>query len=141
MLVVRHYPWLVTPLLRVWLRAFVKYDDDGRCSCWLATVGAKETLPLLLEHLASAVMPDVAFEGVLLQCYRDGRAVTPCHADLAGSGFILSLGAARTFRLHRVRDLPGCGNYDLDVVNVQCVEGTPAGITRSCPTRTLRRRS
>ncbi len=122
---VRHCPDLVTPLLRTWLRAFVKYDDDGRGSCWLATTSKQvERLPLLLEHLASAIAPGVAFEGVLLQCYRDGQAVTPCHTDLTGFSFVLSLGAPRTFRIHRVRDLPGCGNYDLDVVNVQCVEGT-----------------
>ncbi len=121
---VRHYPEIVTPLLWVWLRAFVKYDDDGRCSCWLATTGSKP-LPLLLGNVARVIAPDRVFEGVLLQCYRDGQAVTPCHTDLTGFSFILSLGAPRTFRIHRT--LPGgygCGDYDLDVVSVQCVDGT-----------------
>ncbi len=126
MFIVRHHPWLVTPILRTWLRAFVKYDVDGRGSCWLATTSKQvEKLPMVLEHLASAIAPDVVFEGVLLQCYRDGRAVTPCHTDASGAGFILSLGASRTFRIHRILpDGYGCGDYDLDVVSVQCVEGT-----------------
>ncbi len=120
---IRHYPGLVTPLLRVWLRAFVKYDDDGRGSCWLATTGkCAETLPLLLGNLADAIMPDVVFEGVLLQCYRNGRAVTPCHTDAGGAGFILSIGAPRTFRIHR--GMFGCGADALDVVNIECIEGT-----------------
>lgn len=125
MLAVRHYPHLVTPALRSWVREFVKYDDDGRGSCWLATTGKEvQSLPVMLANVADAVMPVVQFESVLLQSYRDGRAITPCHADAAG-GFILSLGAPRTFRIHRVPFLPmGCGDRDLDAMTIECVEGT-----------------
>lgn len=112
MLSVRHYPELVTPALWAWLRALVRYDGEGRCSLWLPP-GA--TLPRIV---AEAVCPGVVFSGVLLQGYRDGRAVTPCHRD-PGGGFILSLGAARTFRVHR-----GNCAENLDPVSIACIEGT-----------------
>lgn len=122
MLAVRHYPELVTPALLSWLRGFVKYDDDGRGSCWLATAGGNGGLPIILAAVAEAVMPGVRFTGVLLQSYRDGSAVTPCHTDDGGTGdgFILSLGSPRTFRVHRIAD--GCETGD--AVHIQCVEGT-----------------
>ena len=128
MISVRHYPELVTPALRAWLRAFVTYDADGRGSCWLATIGKEaEALPAMLKGIADAVAPGRIWSGALLQCYRDGEAGTPCHTDASGTGFgfILSLGAPRTFRVHRVPSgASGCGDYDLDAALVQCIEGT-----------------
>ncbi len=121
MFAVRHRPELVTAALRAWLGGFVRYDDDGRGSCWLATCGRK-ALPVLLGKVAQAVMPGVVFPGVLLQSYRDGNAITPCHADASG-GFILSIGAARTFRIHRSRP-GGCDDPVADGITIECVEGT-----------------
>ena len=154
MFAVRHHPELVTPELRAYLRPFVRYDGDGRGCRTLAD----DRLPPELADAARAVAPGVAFSGVVLQCYRDGAAVTPCHTDhgITGFSFILSLGAARTFRIHRVGPgASGCGDYYLDALTVECVEGTALLMdgstdgsvsaatitTRSRRTRPSRRRS
>ena len=125
MLAVRPCPGLVTPALWAWLRPYVRDDDDGGGCLWLEMSGGKQTatLPLLLDRVARAVAPDAIFSGVLLQAYRDGRAVTPCHTDASGTGFgfILSLGAARTFRVHPTT--AACED-DRGAVAVECVEGT-----------------
>jgi alkylated DNA repair dioxygenase AlkB len=122
MLAVRHYPDLVTPGLRGWLSGLVKYDDDGRDSRWL--FDGSGPMPPELTALAVVVAPGATFSGVLLQAYRDGGAVTPCHTDKGGTGdgFILSLGAPRTFRIHPVA--AGACDDDLDAVRVECREGT-----------------
>jgi alkylated DNA repair dioxygenase AlkB len=122
MLAVRHYPQLVTPGLRAWLQAFARYDADGRGSVWLATCSKQvKKLPLLLANVANTVAPGLPFSGALLQCYHDGNAVTPCHTDAGGTGFsfILSVGATRTFRIHR-----GSCVDSLDAMTIECIEGT-----------------
>lgn len=132
MLEVRHYPELATPELWAWLQPHVGdyANSDGRRSKWLVE---SEALPLPLAAVARAVCPDVPpgrWTRVALQCYEDGRAQTPCHTDAGatGFGFVLSLGATRTLRLHRVpagtAATAGCGDQDLDVVKVECVPGT-----------------
>ncbi len=115
MLAILHRPELATPELWDWLQQYVAYDVDGRCSRWL------DLASLELASLARAMCPGMDFASVLLQGYRDGRAVTPCHTDQGGTGFsfILSLGAPRTFRIHRVSTL--CDS--VDVVTVECVSG------------------
>ena len=130
MLAVRHYPELVTPELMDWLSFKVRrgYDDDGLFSQWL--VEDDRPLPGPLPDIAQAVCPGVDFRAVALRGYRDGSAVTPCHSDhgATGFGFILSLGATRTFRAHRVPDgvraTAECGDPNLDVLEIQCVSGT-----------------
>lgn len=119
MLAVRHYPELATPALRAWLRPFVSYDVDGRGSRWFMEGGI--LLPPLAD-IVDRVAPGIVWSGALLQCYRDGRAVTPCHTDAGGTGFgfILSLGATRTFRVHRAATACDC---DLDAVSIECTEG------------------
>lgn len=111
MLAIRYHPELATPALVAWLRSLVRYDEEGRYSSWLP-------MSPLLAGIAEAICPGEYT--VLLQAYRDGRAITPCHSDAEG-GFILSIGATRTLRLHRVEP-GGCSN--LDVVDIECVEGT-----------------
>jgi hypothetical protein len=131
MLAVRHFPNLATPALMDRLRERARYDVDGRASVWLFSGGVY--LPADFKEIALAVCPDVppeAWEGVALQCYRDGNAITPCHSDegSTGLGFILSLGAARTLRTHRVAEsgLPNpCGySSQIDVCFIECVNGT-----------------
>ncbi len=130
MLAVRHHPELATPRLWAWLRPRAGRYEGGRASCWLCEGGP---LPPELEAVALAVCPDVdpdAWAKVGLQCYRDGRAATECHTDAGatGFGFILSLGATRTFRVHRVPDgvrpQEGCGEYGLDARAIECAAGT-----------------
>lgn len=120
MLAVRHFPELVQPALWDWLHQFAVYDADGRASRQLP-IGPE------LEEIGRVICPKVTeWESVFLQCYQHGSATTPCHADLNnGLGFILSLGATRTLRLHRVPDWArGCGDYDLDPIRLECVSGT-----------------
>ncbi len=141
MIAVRHHPELVTPALLAWLAGLTggtsetlvpagwlpDYDDAGQSSRWLS-----ESPPLepLLARLAAAVCPGVEFESALLRGYRDGAAVTPCHTDRHATGLtmIFSLGATRTFRVHRVPagtlPLGSCGDPDLDTVNIACPAGT-----------------
>lgn len=129
MLAIRYLPGLVTPAL--WARLGYGLlgappDADGRASVWLCADGE---LAGWMQELALAVCPDVparCWHGVILQRYAHGGAVTPCHADHGHAlGFILSLGATRTLRLHRVPEgAAGCGDRDLDVTSIECVEGT-----------------
>ncbi len=126
MLSVRHFPNLATAALWDWLRPFAKYDADGRASRQLSA--GVEPLAPGLESVARAVCPEAKpgeWESVLVQCYRDGSAVTPCHSDLTstGFGFILSLGAARTFRVHRT-ERDSCIDYDVSPTLIECVNGT-----------------
>ncbi len=126
MLAIRHHPELSTVALASWLRSKAAYDVQGRMGAWLATNGE---LPRVLEGIAEEICPGIEFDGVVLQCYRDGNAATDCHTDLGyGIGFILSLGATRTFRIHRVGDdfpvKAGCIDRDLDVCEIECVNGT-----------------
>ncbi len=125
MLAVRQQPELVTPKLLTWLPKGA-YDADGLWSTWLVEDGK---LPPILAAIGEAVCPGVAFQAVALRGYKDGNAVTPCHSDhrAAGLSFILSMGATRTFRLHRVpawvKPTQGCGNPDLDVLQIECRAG------------------
>lgn len=122
MLTIRQRPEAATALLMQWLRPRVQYDADGRFSAYLVD---EAPLPAELRRVANLVCPEVdadSFRGVILQAYRDGRAATPCHSDAPVFGFILSLGAPRTLRLHRVPDGGGCS--DLDTIRVECVNGT-----------------
>lgn len=132
MLTVRHLPHLATPELweRVcrWLDR-TPPDADGRACVWLWASGGYGHLEPWMKELAQAVCPDVppeAWEGVVAQRYMHGSAVTPCHADQGHAiGFIFSLGATRTLRLHRVREgAADCGDLNLDVVCIECAEGT-----------------
>ena len=129
MLTIRHHPELATPALLAWLRPFVRYDGEGRGCRWLVE---DAPLPPELAAVARAVCPGLgagAFSGVILQCYRDGRATTPCHSDAGATGFsfVLSLGAPRTWRTHRVppgtRATAGCGDPGLGVLEIEAVPG------------------
>lgn len=125
MLSVRYRPEAITPELLALIRPRVGYDADGRGSVWLVEDGAP--LPAEFAAVARAVCPEdgAASYAVILQSYRDGTAVTSCHTDLGRPGFILSVGATRTFRLHRVPPgASGCGDYDLDAILIECVHGT-----------------
>ncbi len=119
MLTIVHRPELVTPALRAWLRPCIHYDDDGRSSRWLA----HHPLPRILWEVTQAIAPDVAFASVLLQAYRDGSAVTPCHSDegVTGFSFSLSIGAPRFFCIHRVGEQPCMA---IGSVNIEVIEGT-----------------
>ena len=127
MLSVRHYPALATGPLWDWLREQVVYDAEGRFCKWLIE---DEPLPPRLANLAEALCPGRKIAAAGLQAYRDGRATTPCHTDCRSAGFclIFSLGATRTFRVHRVR--PGvsptalCEDASLDVFDIECIAGT-----------------
>lgn len=124
MLSIHQHSELATPALWDWLLSFVYYDTDGRDSRWLVT---GEPLHLFLREVSRVIMPDVHFSGVLLQAYKHGHSVTPCHTDAGGTGkgFTLSLGAPRTFRAHRTRPgISGCADYNLDRIQIQCVNGT-----------------
>ena len=125
MLSIRYRPEAATTILTQWLRPRIRYDADGRFSMMLVD---EQPLPGELRRVANIVCPEVdadLFRGVVLQAYQHGRAVTPCHSDAPVFGFILSLGARRTFRIHRepCRD-SGCRNSDLDAVSIECVNGT-----------------
>ncbi len=132
MLTVRYHPELATPRLYDWLRPRVKsYENSsGRQGMWL--VQAPETLPVILAAVGVAVCPEVDprdWHTVSLQCYEDGRAVTPCHTDRVGLTFILSLGATRTFRVHRMEGRPAteaCTALDreTDRRDIECAPGT-----------------
>lgn len=128
MLAVRHVsPHLASAALFARLRSAARYDADGRHSRWLWSGGPG--LAADLASIACAVCPELplsAWQGVLMQCYRDGNAVTPCHSDFGHAmGFILSLGATRTLRVHRTLDgTAACGDYDLDAVRIECAHGT-----------------
>lgn len=118
MLTIRYRPEAATTLLMQWLRPRVHYDADGRYSMYLVD---QTPLPPELRRVANIVCPEVdadQFLVVALQCYRDGNAVTPCHSDAPVFGFILSLGATRTFRVHRST----CDN-PLDIAEIECVNG------------------
>ena len=122
MLSIRHRPEAATTLLAQWLRPRLRYDADGRFSTMLVD---EAPLPQELLRVANIVCPEVdpaLFRGVVLQGYQHGRAVTPCHSDAPVFSFILSLGATRTFRIHRVPDGGGCS--DLDALSIECVNGT-----------------
>ncbi len=134
MLRVIYRPRLVTPGLLVWVRGHVgSYaNSSGRTGGWLAR---NTPLPPMLEEVVRDLCPErkpAEFTEVALQCYEDGRAVTPCHTDVGTEhSFILSLGPyARMLRLHRVPrevwcpDPQQCGNPDLDVIEIECVRGT-----------------
>lgn len=117
MLTVRHRPDLATPALLAWLRPFVSYDAGGRSSAIV-----KDELAPLPAELApvTAAFPG-AYHVIALQAYRDGAATTPCHSDGTVTGFslILSLGATRTFRIHR-----GDCDSPTDVMQIECTRGT-----------------
>lgn len=123
MLSIRHRPEAITPALLALIRPWVRYDADGRSCCWLTDGGLTLSAPPELAAVARAVCPefDALKYGVALQGYRDGAAVTPCHSDLGSSGFILSIGATRTFRVHRVLG-DVCTN--IDEIRIECVHGT-----------------
>ncbi len=130
MLTIRYCPEAVTPELLAWLRPQVKYDTEGRASRWLVEA---EPLPPLLAAVVGVVCRGLwkrDYSGVILQCYRNGRAVTPCHSDAGATGFcfILALGATRTFRIHRVPTgtvpTADCGNPCLDSIQIEAVSGT-----------------
>ncbi len=123
MLSIRYCPEAITPALLALLRPRVCYDADGRASVYLVdhAMPAPE-----LKAVAAAVCPETdpnLFRCVILQAYRDGRATTPCHSDLGSAGFILSVGATRTFRVHRV-SAAGCGDGATDAISIECVHGT-----------------
>jgi alkylated DNA repair dioxygenase AlkB len=122
MLTIRQRPEAITPALLALIRPKVQYDVDGRYSTYLPAEANE------LRRLARFVCPEVDsadFRDVVLQAYRDGNAITPCHRDAATFGFILSIGATRTFRIHRepCRD-GGCRNPGLDIIDIECVHGT-----------------
>ena len=117
MLRVLNRPELITAGLLDWLRPFVHYDAGGRCSRLLKDELAP--CPPLLEPIAAAF--PAPYREIVLQCYRDGHATTPCHTDagITGFSFILSIGAPRTFRVHWIAD--GCANVGR---LIRCENGT-----------------
>lgn len=121
MLEVRYHPELVTPALVDWLRTRVTYDAAGRFNGYLKDELAP--LPPELAHVAAAFPGRGEYFVVVLQAYRHGRTSTPCHddGDVTGFSFILSVGATRTFRVHRVT---GPCDAATDVVDLHCPSGT-----------------
>lgn len=119
MLAIRYLPELAAPGLWTWLRPFVDYDTGGRSSRLLK--GENAPMPPELAAVAEGVCGHASFREVVLQGYRDGKATTPCHSDrgITGFSFVFSLGAARTFRVHR-----GPCDAPVDAIALQCIEGT-----------------
>ncbi len=129
MLTVRHRPELATPTLWDYLKEQLgSYEGSGgQTGKWLWRTPA--LMPPMLKDLAEALDPGRVWRTAHCQGYEDGRAQTPCHTDRAGDTVILSLGATRTLRVHRVQ--PGTqaqddctGNRDLDVFEIECASGT-----------------